>query len=590
VSKRFSIFFSVLFLSLAPLLALAASPEVEAILRKEGLRAKKNADLYYDEVFDRDGNLRDQYKEIYPRLLGQNKTALEKIRRLTKADFSKDNALSRVALIANRDAERARKRLGVEQRGKALLMFLQDHYSAKKTYAKDGVIPAEVVDRIIERAGESGYAGQLKPELIKFLYGPDIIRDKDGIFRVLEDNTNYLGGQGDLLMARESLFNRVPEYKEVFGKDTLSQPTDFYKELLARYKAEMKDPKAPIIFFSVPPYPDQEDKRLAKIWRDLGVEIVTPFTRDPKLVKRPDGMYLERRKGNVIRREKVGYMIFNSEFAGLDPKFAPANEQFMLGEAKYRLGAKGSEKLANYQRVALEKAMQITTATGRPDFKEIEKVLSNTIRVRLKAGIEPGIVEAVVKGQLLTNNTPGTEFINDKEFNIYVEDLVRHYLKEEPILRNLHTQRLYLDSAGERKVDPRVFAELEKNMDKYVVKVVDGRGGEGVWVGPKLSAKERRELLKRLKADTSREVIVQDYRHPSVLPSSLPSEFPPDIVDERILSYVSPKGIYVSETGWSRGVSMAGDGKVNLSAGKAHEVTNFEREAGCNKQFSRIGH
>ncbi|MGZ3693588.1 MAG: circularly permuted type 2 ATP-grasp protein [Bdellovibrionota bacterium] len=582
--KRFLQFFS-LFLLLAPLLALSA-PSVEQQLKEQGALARKNAHLYYDEIFDRDGNIREQYKEIYPRILAKKKSWLEKVRQLTKKDFSKDNALSPVALISKDQVERDFKREGVAQRGRALLKFLQDHYSGEKNYAKDGIIPAEVVDRIIERAGESGYAGKLDPKLIKFLYGPDIIRDKDGIFRVLEDNTNYLGGQGDLLMARESLWKRVPEYEQVFGNQNLSQPIDFYQNLLARYKAEMPNPKAPIIFFSVPPYPDQEDKRLFKIWKSLGVEVVTPFTRDPKLVKRPDGMYLERRKGNVIRREKVGFMIFNTEFSGLDPSFAPAQEPFLMTEAKSWLEAKGKDKLPNYQRIPLEEALKPDPLTGKVNYAEVDRVLSKVLRVRLKNGIEPGIVEAVVKGQLLTNNTPGTEFINDKEFNTYVEDLVRYYEKEEPKLRNLHARRLYTtNEAGARYVDPEVLKDLQNNMDQYVIKVVDGRGGEGVWVGPKLDQKARAELLVKLQANTSREVIVQEYRHPSVLAG--------DIVDERILSYVSPSGVYVSDTGWTRGVSMMGDGKVNLSAGKAHEVTVFEIKAGnilsCKERYRELG-
>ena len=97
-----------------------------------------------------------------------------------------------------------------------------------------------------------------------------------------------------------------------------------------------------------------------------------------------------------------------------------------------------------------------------------------------------------------------------------------------------------------------------------------------MWVGPKLSAEERKQLLARLRSDTSRETIIQAYRHPSVLGN--------DIVDLRVLSQVGYGGkgnlpdVYVPNIGWSRAVEMAGDGKVNLSAGSAHEVTFIVRK------------
>lgn len=554
--------------------AAVAAPDVEKLLREEGARAAKNADLYYDEIFDRDGKLRPQYQDIYPRILELNQKEKQELRRLTKKDFRGDNALSPVALITDQ-AEHARKREGVAQRGKALLRFLQDHYSGEKTYLKQGVIPPDVMGRVLERAGEGIFEGQIDPKKIKFLYGPDIIRDAEGIFRVLEDNTNYLGGQGDLVEARESLWRRMPAYPALLGEEKLADPKDFYRELLARYRAEMPDPNAKVVFFSVPPYPDQEDTRLRKIWAELGVEEVTPFSRNPKLVRKADGMYLERLVGPKKVSEKIGYLIFNSEFAGLDTSTSLARQHLLYTDANYWL----KEKLTPNQRAKLTTALAPDPKTGKVDFVALEKALTKDLKVKVNSGPQAGILEAITKGLVLTNNTPGTEFINDKEFNTYVEDLVRFYLQEEPILRNLPTRRLYVEENGVRKVDPKVFRELESDFDKYVVKVVDGRGGDGVWVGPKLSKVARKKLLRELKTQVGREVIVQEYRHPSVLAG--------DIVDERILAQVGPGKMapYVSEVGWSRGVTMAGNGKVNLSGGKAHEVTVVTRDLTAPKRL-----
>lgn len=565
---------------LCALLSLAAQAgSIEDQLRAEGEIAKQNADLYYDEIFDKNGELRPAYKDLYPALLKEHAKMSNKVRRLTKKDFLGDNALSRIALVVDHD-EHEMKRKGVEQRGRALLKFLQDHYSGKKSYLEAGVIPREVIDRIIERTGESGYAGHIDPKTISFSYGPDVIRDKDGIFRVLEDNNGFVGGQGDLKMARESLFRHVPEYEQILGGEKLNDPGSYYRELHKIFQKQMKDPKAKMVYFSVPPYSDEETKRLVKLWGELGVEAVTPFSRNPKLVKRPDGMYLEHRKGKSIRREKIGYMIFDSEFHGRDPGFAPSHEQYILTSAKEWLSDKSTGPRQKEKIVA---AMKADPKTGRVDIANLEKVLRHDIGIPLGSTKVPGLVEAVANGTLPTNNTPGGDFINDKEFNMYVEDIVRFYEKEEPILRNLRTYKLYDEVNGSRQVNQGVLAKLKNNMDQYVVKVVDGRGGDGVWVGPKLSRKERQELIARLQADTTREVIVQQYAHPSVLAG--------DIVDERILAFVSPEGIHVSETGWSRGVGMDGDGKVNLSAGKAHEVTvitRYLRAKACAEQYRSL--
>lgn len=548
----------------------AASKKLQALAQQ----AKENSSLYYDEIFDAQGEVRPHYRDVLPLYLKKTEDELAAIRKGTLKDFRGDNALSAMPRIMTQ-SEYNQLKLGVEQRGKALLLFLQDYYSGEKSYAKANLIPEDVLQRIVNRSGEAGYRGQLKPELIRFMYGPDVIRDADGVFRVLEDNTNFLGGQGDLVMARQSLFKHMPEMQTALEKDAVAQPINFYRDLLARYRSEMKNPGDRIVVFSVPPYPDNEDYRLKAIWDELGVDWVTPTNGKKRLTKKKDGMYLEWFEGKRLKSQRVGYMIFNSEFQYADPNFPAAKQQWLLKEATERLGLDGAEGFLPEQKIGMLRAMQPDPKTGLPDFKKMENImrLNPNFTKGLEKGVLPGLLEAITSGQLLVNNSPGTEFINDKEFNIYVEDLIKFYLKEDPILRNLPSAKLYrVGTSGARVVDEAVLKELEGNWDKYVVKVVDGRGGDGVWVGPKLSAEERLELVKKLRADPSREVIIQSYRHPSVLAG--------DIVDARLLSQVGPSAagerggkVYVSDTAWTRGVGMAGDGKVNLSAGTAHEVT-----------------
>jgi uncharacterized circularly permuted ATP-grasp superfamily protein len=550
--------------------------EGEDAIAAAGEKAKANSGLYYDEVFDQDGHLRPHYRDIFPLYARKTKAELDLIRKGTMKDFRGDNALSALPRIMPQEEFDMVKR-GVAQRGKALLLFLKDHYSGKKTYLND-VIPEAVIRQIVARSGEAGFEGKIKPELIRFMYGPDIIRDAAGVHRVLEDNTSFLGGQGDLVIAKEALYKHMPELKEAFAKEPTTDPMSFYRDLLARYRSEMKNPSERIIVYAVPPYPDKEDYRLKEIWKQLGVEWITPKGPE-KLVKKADGVYLESKVGRRTKSEKVGYVIFNTEFYIADPTMPANREQFLFKEATEQLTYKGKDALPANVRVGLERALKPDPKTGKPDYRKMENILrmNSPYELGMEKGITPGLLEAITSGQLLSNNTPGTEFINDKEFNMYVEDLIRHYLGEEPILRNLPTERLYkVNAEGARVVDESVIKKLEENWDKYVVKVVDGRGGDGVWVGPKLSAAERENLLKRLRADTSRETIIQSYTHPSVLGN--------DIVDLRVLSQVGYTGnaklpdVYVPDIGWSRAVGLGGDGKVNLSAGSAHEVTFMVRK------------
>ena len=262
-------FYFVFFLALALPPPAFADPRSEKAIAKAQERAKANAGVYYDEVFDENGKMRPHYQEIFPLYASKTKTELEEIRRETLKSFKGDNALSALPRVMPKE-EFDHVKSGVEQRGKALLKYLQDHYSGKKTYIRDGVIPAEVIKRIVERADEQGFEGKIKPELVRFMYGPDIIRDADGIHRVLEDNTSYPGGQGDLPLAKDLLYRKMPDIAAALEKEGTVDPMEFYKNLLDRYRSEMKNPKDKIVIFAIPPYPDMEDERLKRSGAALG--------------------------------------------------------------------------------------------------------------------------------------------------------------------------------------------------------------------------------------------------------------------------------------------------------------------------------
>jgi hypothetical protein len=182
-----------------------------------------------------------------------------------------------------------------------------------------------------------------------------------------------------------------------------------------------------------------------------------------------------------------------------------------------------------------------------------------------------GLADAVLSGRVASNYTPGTNFVNDKEFYTYVEDIVRYYLKEEPILRNIETiDPRVIRNGVPAEFDRELAKTIRKNQADWVIKVVDGRGGKGIWVGAKVSEEEFGRGLKAVQNEPER-YKYQRYTALSAISNS--------IVDIRIHSDLPPKGsLFVSDTAWGRGLSVLGDGKVNLSS-QGRETTVIVRSA-----------
>ncbi|MEO3945603.1 circularly permuted type 2 ATP-grasp protein [Gorillibacterium sp. CAU 1737] len=103
-----------------------------------------------------------------------------------------------------------------------------------------------------------------------------------------------------------------------------------------------------------------------------------------------------------------------------------------------------------------------------------------------------GIMNAYRAGNLALANAPGTGVADDKAMYVYVPEMIRYYLKEEPILRNVDT---YLLSRPEER--EYVLARLPE----MVVKETSLSGGYGMLIGPEASEAEltafREKILRR---------------------------------------------------------------------------------------------
>ena len=88
----------------------------------------------------------------------------------------------------------------------------------------------------------------------------------------------------------------------------------------------------------------------------------------------------------------------------------------------------------------------------------------------------PGLMSAYQAGNVTLANAVGTGIADDKAVYSYMPDIVRFYLGEEPLLKNVPTWRC-------RESDH--LAYVLDHLEELVVKEVHGSGGYGMLIGPK---------------------------------------------------------------------------------------------------------
>jgi uncharacterized circularly permuted ATP-grasp superfamily protein len=127
----------------------------------------------------------------------------------------------------------------------------------------------------------------------------------------------------------------------------------------------------------------------------------------------------------------------------------------------------------------------------------------------------PGLVNAYRAGQVALANSIGTGIADDKGVYPFVPDMIRYYLKQEPILPNVETYRPLV---------PSHLSHILANLDKLVVKTVNESGGYGMLIGPASTAKQREEFREWLRARP------RDY----IAQPTIPLSVHPTFVDGRL--------------------------------------------------------
>jgi uncharacterized circularly permuted ATP-grasp superfamily protein len=127
----------------------------------------------------------------------------------------------------------------------------------------------------------------------------------------------------------------------------------------------------------------------------------------------------------------------------------------------------------------------------------------------------PGLLNAYRAGNVTLANAIGTGVADDKAVYAFVPEMIRYYLGEEPILKNVPTYLAINDSEREH---------ILANLDKLVVKSVNESGGYGMLIGPHASRAEREAFADKIRSNP-RNFIAQPTislsRHPTYIDGEL---------------------------------------------------------------------
>jgi uncharacterized circularly permuted ATP-grasp superfamily protein len=363
---------------------------------------------------------------------------------------------------------------GLIQRVLALDAFVADVYGSREIVAA-GRVPAHVIETCEQI--EPRLADMELPPVSIAVAGLDVVRDSDGVLRVLEDNVRTPSGLTYMLAARESVATALPPELA-----RLPRPLDGALGLLARTLET--DGRAVMLSDGPSNSAWYEHRRIA---HELDLPLVTPADVDVAhgwLHARIDG-----------RRHPV------------DVVYRRTDEERLTAED-------GS-----------------LTAVGE------------------------ALYEPLREGTLRCVNGFGTGVADDKLVHAYVEEMIRFYLHEEPLLPSVPTYDLS---------DPGKLDEALDRVAELVFKPRTGHGGHGVVVGPHAKVADLRDLSQAIRRDPH-DYVAQDTvllsRHPTVIDGRLE----PRHVDLRPFVFLTPDGAAVAPGGLTRVALDGGALVVNSS-------------------------
>ena len=154
-------------------------------------------------------------------------------------------------------------------------------------------------------------------------------------------------------------------------------------------------------------------------------------------------------------------------------------------------------------------------------------------------------------------NAPGTGIADDKAIYSYMPEIVKYYSGEDVKLPNVETYRCR---------EPDALRYTLDNLEKLVVKLVDGSGGYGMLVGPTATKQQIEDFRAALTAEPQR-YIAQPTLALSTVPTLTESGVAPRHVDFRPFVLTGSEGVHIVPGGLTRVALREGSLVVNSSQG-----------------------
>lgn len=391
---------------------------------------------YFDEMFDKNGNVRPHYALIYEQLSNM-KPAVHQLKQqalqqrmleegitFTLYSPNQTDALERTIpfdyiprVIAHQEWQLLER--GFKQRVQALNAFIHDIYH-KQHIVRDGIIPRSIIVSNTYFRFE-----MINLDVPGGVYittsGIDLIRDETGEYFVLEDNLRSPSGFSYLFKGR-TLTKEL--FSDLYLKSAVTDTENSLNHFLSSLKAISPNSKSnPTIALLTPGAFNSAYYEHAFLAQQMGIHLVEG--RD--LLYKDHKIYIKTLNG--LLQVDVLYRRIDDDF--LDP--LAFNPNSLLGV--------------------------------------------------------PGLMNAYRAGNIAIANAPGTGVADDKAIYAYVPDMIKYYLNEEPIIKNVPTYIL------SRKHDLEYTLD---NLKDLVVKETSLSGGYGMLIGPTSSPQEIEKFRKSI--------------------------------------------------------------------------------------------
>jgi uncharacterized circularly permuted ATP-grasp superfamily protein len=390
---------------------------------------------------------------------------------------------------------------GLAQRARALSAFVVDAYGPRAIVSA-GIVPAAVIEEA------EGYEPELRgrwPDLQAPLgvVGIDVVRDTDGQLRALEDNARTPSGFAYAVAARGAVTATLGDLAPAVGGTTPS-PVPLEPAIVAALRATLWDAAE-------------------------GVRSAGPATAhgEPSVVVLTDG------SGSSAFFEHAMAARWLEA-----PLVTPDGLERRADELWLRAGDAGP-------------ARRVDAVYRR----------TNTDRLRDEHGARTPVAELLLEpwlaGRLAVVNAFGTGVADDKLAHAYVEQMIRFYLDEEPLLRSVETLDLN---------DPVVREQVLADLRAHVIKPRHGHGGHGVVVCAHAAADDVQRMATALRRPAAgAEYVAQPTVALSVHPTIIDGRLAERHIDLRPFAFATRVEVSVVPGGLTRVAREAGALVVNSS-------------------------